>query len=247
VNADQPGLGEQALGKAAEIGIKSQVDQAEEINVDVRANPLQLAQGEVESVAVSGVGVVIQQDLRMETLEVNAGKVSINPLSAAFGKIEFTQSTDADAEVVLTEADLNRALRSDYLGAKLQNLKVQLADQVVTVDIQQAELRLIDGGKLAFDAQVLQRETGEVGLLSIMAKPHLQDNGQRISLEDISETDRQTLPPEVAAALFQAAIDLLDLRQFELKGISLQLQNLDIQPGKMIAQARARVEQFPSF
>jgi hypothetical protein len=78
--ANGPDLGEQALSKVAEAGIASQLDAVEDIDVDIRTNPGKLVQGKVDSVTISGKGLVMKQDLRMETLEVNIDKVEINPL-----------------------------------------------------------------------------------------------------------------------------------------------------------------------
>lgn len=43
-------IGEQAFSKAAEIAISSQLDEVENLDVDIRTDPLKLIQGELESV-----------------------------------------------------------------------------------------------------------------------------------------------------------------------------------------------------
>jgi len=53
MSANQPGLGEEALSKAAEIGLSTQLDEVEELNVDIRTNPIQVMQGELESVSMN--------------------------------------------------------------------------------------------------------------------------------------------------------------------------------------------------
>jgi LmeA-like phospholipid-binding len=85
---DRPNLGDKALSKVVEIGIAIQLDEAEVIDVDIRTNPGKLMQGKLDSLTISGKGLM-RQDLRMETIEVNIGKVGINPLSAVFGNIEL--------------------------------------------------------------------------------------------------------------------------------------------------------------
>ncbi|MCC5623953.1 DUF2993 domain-containing protein, partial [Nostoc sp. CHAB 5715] len=85
---DSPGLGEQALNKAAEIGLSSQLDEVKNLDVDIKTDPLKLVQGEVDAVTIEGEGLVMQKDLRMEELKMQMTSVAINPLSVAFGKIE---------------------------------------------------------------------------------------------------------------------------------------------------------------
>jgi hypothetical protein len=242
---DKPGLGEQALSKIAELGISSQVDEVEEINVDIRSDPAKLMQGEVDSVAITANSMVMKEDLRMETLEIQTGSVAINALSAIFGKIELTQPTAADARVVLTEEDINRALNSDYLRQKMQNLKVQVQGNTMTVDVLQAEIHLPGDGKMNMNADIFVRETCEKKELSVTAIPCLRENGRRISLEEILYAEGKGLSLEFATALFENVMELLDLRKFELSGIYLRLKNLDIQPEKVEINAALQVEQLP--
>ena len=89
--SEQQGLGEQALNKAAEIGLSSQLDEVEELHVDIKTDPLKAIQGQVDSVTIEGEGMVMQKDLRVEEMDMQVNNVAINPLTAAFGKIELTK------------------------------------------------------------------------------------------------------------------------------------------------------------
>jgi len=63
----QSGLGEQALNKAAEMGLASQLDESENLEV-IKTDPLKLVQGQVDT--IEGDGLVMQKDLRMEEMEM---------------------------------------------------------------------------------------------------------------------------------------------------------------------------------
>jgi hypothetical protein len=121
---EKRGLGEQALNKAAEIGLANQLDEVENLDVNIKTDPLKLVQGKVDSVTIEGDGMVMQEDLRVEELDMKINNVAINPLSAAFGKIELTEPTQGSARVVLTEADINRAFNSNYIRDRLQNAQM---------------------------------------------------------------------------------------------------------------------------
>lgn len=72
MSVEQPGLGEQALSKAAEIGLSTQLDKVEELNVDIRTEPIQLMQGELESVfELKGMS------LRLKNLDVQPGNLVV--------------------------------------------------------------------------------------------------------------------------------------------------------------------------
>ncbi|GET35737.1 LmeA family phospholipid-binding protein [Microseira wollei] len=241
-----PDLGEQAISKAAEIGLASQLDEVEELNVDIRTNPIKLIQGELESVSIEGKGLVMQQDLRAEELKVNIDNIAINPLSAAFGKIELNHPTEAETYVVLTEADIDRAFNSEFLSEKLQNQKVHVNGKPMTIDTKQVEFRLPGEGKFALKADVFMQETGETKQVSFTAVPRMREGGNRLSLEEVQYAEGEEISPELTQALLEQSSELLDLRNFELQGMSLRLKHLDVQPGKLTLQAEALVTQFPS-
>lgn len=238
-------IGEQALSKAAEIGLSSQLDEVENLDVDIRTDPIKVIQGELESVKIEGTGLVMQKDLRAEELEVKTSNVAINPLSVAFGKIELTHPTDADAHVVLTENDIDRAFNSQYIHQKLQNLEVKVDGQPMTVEARQVQFGLPGEGKIALNAEVIFNKTGETKQVSFTTLPRLNAGGEKISLEEVEYADGQEVSPELTTALLDRASELLDLRNFQLEGMSLRLKGLDVQKGKLTLQAKANVEQFP--
>ena len=244
--SNQPDLGEQALSKAAEIGLASQLDEVEKIDVDIRTNPLKLIQGELDSVSIKGKGMVMQEDLRTEELEMHINNIAINPLSAAFGKIELTHPTKAETRVVLTEQDIDRAFNSEFIADKLQNLKVNINGQTMTIDTQKVEFGLPGEGKLSLNATINLRETGKTKQTAFTAIPHLKSGGNCVSLDDVQYVEGKNISPELTNALLAKSSELLDLRNFELEGMSLRLKGLDVEKGRLTLAAEAYVEDFPS-
>jgi LmeA-like phospholipid-binding len=242
---DNPDLGERALSKVAEAGITNQLDEVEAIDVDIRTNPGKLVQGKVDSVAISGKGLVMKQELRMETIEVSIDKVEINPLSAVFGNIELTHPTDAEAQIILTEVDINRAFNSDYIQNKLNGLKMDMEGCPVIVDVQQVIVNLPGDNKVAIAADFLLKEQGEVKKLLATAVPQIQENGHRIALEILS-TEGQGLTSELVVNIFEQFTALLDLRNFNVPGMSFQLSQLDAQKGRLVLHAKTQIEQIPA-
>ncbi|MEP0837675.1 DUF2993 domain-containing protein [Coleofasciculus sp. FACHB-64] len=239
-------LGQQALNKAAEIGLSSQLDEVEELAVDIQSDPLKMVQGQVDSVTVEGEGLVMNKDLRMEEMKMEMRGISINPLSAAFGKIELTKPTDATTHVVLTEADINRAFNSEFVGSKLQSMQVSVNGQPMTIDTKKVDFRLPGENKIALSADVLLRESGETTQIAFTAVPRVGANGQKVNLEDVEYTEGKELSPELTAALLEKSSELLNLSNFDLQGMSLCIKQLNLESGKMTLLAEARVEQIPS-
>lgn len=242
----QKGLGEQALDKAAEIGLSSQLDEVEELDVDLETNPLKVAGGEVDAVTIEGEGMVMQKDLRMEKMEMHMDSVAINPMSAAFGKIELTKPTDATTNVVLTETDINRAFNSEYVREQLQQQQININGQQTKIEPQQIEFRLPGEGKVSLNATVKLPETGETEQVAFTAVPKVSANGQTVTLENVEYGDKEELSPELTTALVDQTRELLNLSNFDLEGMTLRIKNLQVEAGKLKIQAAAHVEQIPS-
>lgn len=242
---DNSDLGEKALSKVAEVGIASQLDKVENIDVNIRTNPVKLIQGRLDSVAISGKGLVMKQDLRMETLEISTDKVEINPLSAVFGNIELTRPTDAEAQIVLTEADINRAFGCDFIQGKLNNLKMEIEGCSVTIDVQQVTVSLPGDNKFVLTADFLLKGEVDVKKLLATAIPKIEEDGHKISLEILS-AEGQGLTTKLVVTIFDQLTTLLDLRNFNIPGISFQLRQLEAQKGRLLIHAKTQIEQMPS-
>jgi hypothetical protein len=239
-------LDDQAISKVAEMGLRSQLDEVDNLNVEIDIDPLKLLAGELNSVLINGAGMVMQQDLRIEQMELNTGAVAVNPISLAMGKIELNHPTEAQAIVTLTEADINRAFSSDFVRSKMQNLKVQIDGETATVDVQKIKFGLPGDGKVLFSTDVILQNSQERKSIAFTAVPKVGSAGQQVLLEDVEYVDHQELSPEFTEAMLEQAKELLNLRKFELGDMTLQLKRLAALKGKLILESEATVNQFPS-
>lgn len=246
MNQEANGLHEQALSKAAEIGISSQLDEVEELQVNVKADPFKMMAGEIDSVVIEGEGLVMQESLRMEKMEMQVNSVAINPMQAAFGQIELTKPTQGNAKVVLTESDINSAFNSAYINQMLQNLQVNIAGKPVTVNVQTINFQLPGDDKIAINATVKLKETNETEQIAFTAVPRVRANGEGVVLENVEYPENKELSPELTKALLDKTADILDFKNFELDGMSLQLKKLDINNDNLNLQAQAYVEKIPN-
>ena len=251
--ADSLGLGEQALNKATEIGLSSQLDEVENLDVNIKTDPLKLLQGQVDAVTIEGKGLVMQKDLRMEELKIEMASVAINPLSVAFGKIELTKPTDANAQVVLTEADINRAFNSEYVRClrratptQLQSQKIYINGQLTNIQPESVDFRLPGDGKIALNASIKLVETGENQQVAFSAVPRISANGKTVTLENVEYGESEKISPELTKALIDETSEILNLSNFDLEGMSLQVKQLKVEVGKLTLQAEAYIEQIPS-
>ncbi|MER3432878.1 MAG: DUF2993 domain-containing protein [Leptolyngbya sp. ERB_1_1] len=241
-----PDLDDQAISKVAELGIKSQLDEVENLNVEIDIDPLKVVTGSLNSVAIASEGMVMKQDLRIEHMELNTSSVAINPMSLAFGKIELTHPTEAEAIVTLTEADINRAFSSDFVQGKMQDLQVQVNGETATVDMQKINFGLPGADKVQLSTEVVLQNSQERKTVAFTAVPKISSSGQQVVLEEVEYADNQELSSEFTEAMLNQARELLDLRNFELGDMTLQLKRLAALKEKLILESEAIVNQFPS-
>lgn len=243
---NSPDLGEQAISQAAKLGLETQLDDVENLDVTIRSNPLDLLQGKVDSVSVEGDGLVMQKELRAEKLKIETNSISINSLKAAMGNIELTRPTDARMMVILKEEDLQNAFNSEYIKDKLQNIEINCEGENLTVKIVQSKLNLLDDGKIELEADSYLVEKDSQEKIYFTAIPKVNNDGNCINLDSVEYLQDQKYNEKVAKAIIDSAEEILDLRNFELDTMSLQIRKLDVKSRKLMIEAEAEIVDFPN-
>ena len=242
VTPEKSGLGEQALNKMAEMALASQMEEVENLQVKVKVDPSNLAKGEVDSLAISGEGLVMHPDLRMAELQMQINSIAVKPLKALFGQIELVKPTDGTARIVLTAPDLDRAFNSEAISERLRQMVVHLDGEPVEIDSMQVVCNLLSDG-IILKTEIVGCEG--VSRLAFRSKPRISADRQGIVLQDIEYLEGKA-SPELTNALVEWASEILNLSNFELEGISLRIHQLNVEVGKLILLAEALVTQFPT-
>ena len=241
-----PDIGEQAISKAAEVGLESQLDKAEDLDVNIRTNPMDLMQGEVESVSVKGEGLVMKKELRAEKIRIETGDIDINPIKAAMGNIELESPSEARMLVVLKEEDIQRAFDSDYVLQKLQNLEVVHQGEKTTANVKKIQFQLPENDKVRLEADIELTEEDRQEQINFSAVPEVNSDGTKIDLNSIEYEREAEYNQEVAKAVIDSAEEILDLRNFELDEMSMRVRKLDVKAGKLTIEADTTIVDFPN-
>jgi hypothetical protein len=244
VSDQQASLGEQALNKVAEVGIASQLRAVDELAVSIKTDPLKLLGGEVEAVTVEGEGLVMQKELRVERMEIETGPIAINPLAAAFGKIELTRPTEAIARIDLSEADINRSFNSEFIRGRMQGIRAEVDGQIQTVDVRSVDFRLPGDDRVAMRSLVFVHESGQQQEVCFTAVLRKSDDGSRILFEQV-RYEGAGLSEALTEALVAKASDLATISNFELDGMSLRLTELEVEPGRLALVTELYAVKFP--
>jgi hypothetical protein len=244
---DEPRPGEQALSQAAAMTISTQLDEVENLDVDVRTNLLSIVQGQADSVSITGQGLVMQKDIRVQEMELHTDSIAINPLSALLGQIKLNEPIDATVRLVLTEEDLNRALNSDFIRNQFPSLDLNVEGQVVVLEPQKLEVFLSTARKMTAKGTVLLQENGTSRSISFIAVVCPRTLEQPLSLEAFHCTEGDGISLEFAIALMQKAKELVNLPFIDLEGMVLRVKDLEVQEGSLTLHAEAYVREIPNF
>lgn len=246
--SDQPGLEEQALSQAIKLGLTSQLENAENIEVFVETDLLKIAQGRVDSISLEGQGLTIQEDIRLESIEVQTDEVSINLLGAILGDIKLDQPVDTTARIVLTQSDINQAMNSAYVKNKLRPLDLDVEGKRVTIVVKfPLEIRLSEVGKMHLSGAIELSEEGKTRSVGFAAVVCPRTDTQPILLETFCCVPGQGVSIPLIIALMSKAQAIVSQPYFDLDGIILRVKTLQVEPGTLTMEAEIRANQIPSL
>ena len=113
MNATSSGPLLQLLSNGLQLWIRSQCDEVGELKLNLQGSALQLLRGKLDGVSLTARKVSFQKlPLLLAELKTGALRAHINP-SQPGQPIQFSHPFNIDGEVVLSGADLNRALATD--------------------------------------------------------------------------------------------------------------------------------------
>ncbi|MDB9315196.1 DUF2993 domain-containing protein [Spirulina sp. CS-785/01] len=234
---NQNNLGEQALNKIAEMALYSQFNDAKQLRVKVKTDPNLLAQGKLASLSIDGEGLVSHKNLRMQQMQLQMRDIAVSPFKALMGNIELIEPTRGTACVVLTKADFNRAFNTQCLSDRASLLGVKL---------ESVHCHLLDSGKLQIEASLHHRSAGESPTVTLEAKPKITPQTGEVTLTQVEYTQGKPPSSELTDILVNKAREVLSLRNFEMRGISLRVQSLEVRGGSLRLHAIAKMTHFPS-
>ena len=244
--SEEESLQDRAINATAKLVISSLVDDFQNLDVSVHSESSNLVKGELEAVEISGKGMVMKQELRMEKLDIKTGKISVNPLLAAIGNIQLEEPTEATVAVILNEQDIDGAFDSDYIQEKLQGFPVTVNGNPLTVDAHHVDFSLPGDDKVRLRVGVSFRETGETRQVEFTAIPKVQPDGTGVLLQNIEYLNGNEISPEMTQELLNKSESLLNISNFELSsGMSVRLRGLKIIPGQVHIDAQAYIEEIP--
>jgi len=239
----EPKLEQQILSHQAELQVADKLAAVENIDIDIKTDFWKMIQGHADGVALSGKGMLIQKDIRVQELHLKTDNIDINPLNAVFGQVELSHPINAVAQMVMTEADINRALNSDYIRAMMQQIELHLAGETVILKPQQIQIKLPDDSKIECSGKVQLTEAGTTRPINFIATMSPRTLRQPLKLLNFATDAGVSL--EFLAAIIPKLEQLVNLPYLNLEDMALRIKDIQMQPGTLTLTADAHIRHLP--
>ena len=252
--ANPPGadFGERMLNTVATQSIRHLFSECESVEVNVRCNPSsKLLQGSIDSFQMRGRNLVIRRDFYVAEMSFETDAVAIDFSSVLSGNIRLRQPTQAVAQVVLTEAGINRAFQAELVKKRLQRLDAPELMQFSggePVSFEQVSVQLLPNDQLAIQAAV----TLPNGVVPISLTTTLGIEKRRRILFQNPQFQGDAIPEalrgiaELLTTQFAEILNnMVDLDRFDLDGVMLRINRLETQGDRLVFSGYAQIEHFP--
>jgi hypothetical protein len=245
--------GEQMLNTVASQTIRHLFTQSESVEVFVRCYPSsKLLQGSIDSFKMNGRGLVIRKDFAVEEMSFETDAVSIDFASVLSGKLNLKQTTQAIAQVILSEEGINQAFQAQLVQKRLLNLSqpsLMAISNDQPVSFTEVVVELLPDNRLHLTTQA-DLNNGELIPLSmtlsvgIEKRRKISFKNPQINLEQVPEAQRE-VSQTLAIALVEILDNMIDLDRFDLDGVKMRLNRLETSGKNLIFSGYAEVERIP--
>ena len=202
---------------------------------------------------MSGRGLVIRRQFRAEEMSFETDAISIDFGSVLQGHIKLKQPTQAIAQVVLTQTDINDAFKADLVRKRLENLSIPALNELsggepISFTDVQVTLQPNNQLRLFAKANLPQHGLVPISMTSTLAverrrrvlfqNTQFEPDAIPESLRDISQT--------LTTALDGVLNNMVDLDRFNLDGVTLRINRLETQGNRLIFSGYAQIERVPN-
>ena len=236
-------LGEKTINKIAEVALSTKLEQREKLRVKVKTDPNLLAQGTLESLVIDCQGLMVENSLRMESINITLNTIAVSPFKALTGNIQLTQPSRGKAYVLLTEKDITRVLDRAILRKK-EN-KIIIDEKVIKAKLEQVKCQLLDTGKILIEGTVKLEKAKDIKRVISEIKPKICQAGNGVIIDEIKYLKEPNLSSILLAPILKEATSIFNLKNFKVDGFSLKVQEFNIKQGALQLQAEAGMTHFP--
>jgi hypothetical protein len=237
------------VDRVAEAAIRNQLEAVETLAVRVDNTPnYQFVQGRVDRVRIAGRGVYPEAGIRIAALEIETDAIRVDPGRLQQGELKLEQPLNAGIRLVLTEADMNRALQSPQISEQLRNLSLDFlgtsAQQLERYDFVNPQVDLAND-RLRFQVGLKAQQSEQQIAIAVESGIQLVGGRQIQLIEPTASIDGNSLPPQLIELLVGGISQRLDLANLAERGITARILQWKLDSDQLSVAAFVQLE--PAF
>lgn len=248
----QTDFGEQMLNTVASQSIRSMFSQSDSVEVSIRCFPSsKLLQGNVDSVKMQGRGLVIKRQFHVEEMSFETDAIAIDFGSVLRGKIQLKQPTQAIAQIVLSEAGINKAFNAELVQKRLDDVWLSEGTGIdEPVSFEDISIKLLPNNRVEIQAKVnvpgqdIQIPIAVGTGLTVERRRRLLFTEPKFLADRIPEADRD-LSKQVTAEFVELLNNMVDLDRFDLDGVEMRINRVETQQQQLLFSGYAQISRFP--
>jgi len=246
-------LGERMLNAAASQSIRHLFTQSESVEVDIRCYPSsKLLQGSIDSFKMSGRNLVIRRQFEVAEMAFETDAVAIDPSALLGGQLRLKQSTQAVAQVTLTEAGINKAFQADLVEKRLKQVEMEALTNLSggePVSFRDVKVELQPENRVKISAKTDLPNCQDLlisfsATLTVERRRRVTFASPQFEADAVPEAQRG-LSEIVTTAFIDILNNMVDFDRFDLDGVLLRVNRLETQGKNLVFSGYAQIERFP--
>lgn len=233
-------IGEKTINKIAEIAFKTQIKDAKYLRVEVKTDPQLLAKGVLESLHIDGNGLIMQENIPLEKMNITLNHIAVNPLKALMGNVQLTQPSKGKASLILSEKNIETALNVNHLNKRLRGENTEEKVEFTKVDC-----RILEDGRISLKTKFRSLNPPHSQSVCVIIKPRVCDSQGEIVIDDVMFTQGSHHSSLIVNVLLKEVAKIFNLKNLLLDGISLKVSSFRAEEGKLILFANAAITHLP--
>jgi hypothetical protein len=254
-NRPNTDFGEQMLNTVASQSIRHLFSKSDAVDVDIRCHPSsKILQGSVDSFKMNGRGLTIRRQFSVEEMAFETDAVMLDVSSIFSGKIRLRQPTQAVAQVVISEQAINEAFSAELVQKRLIDVDLDVLTQLSggePISFRDVSVELHPGNQVAIAAKtdLPNRDNVPIAMvatLEIEKRRRLKFANAQFQADGI-EADVKPLSETITAAFTEVLNEMVDLDRFDLDGVLLRLNRLEVEGKNLVFSGYAQINHFPGM
>ncbi|MEM6452978.1 MAG: DUF2993 domain-containing protein [Cyanobacteria bacterium P01_D01_bin.105] len=248
-------FGENMLNSVARQAIAQLFTASEAVDVSIRCSPSsKILQGIVDSFQMKGRGLIIKKMFEAAEMEFETDAVSLDMAGLMSGKIRLKQATHAIATVTMTESGINKAFKADLVEKHLQNVDSEEVTNLSggdPISFRDVNIELMPDRRVKILAQTDLPNRTDIPIclhatVDVERRRRVVFKDPEFDPEGIEE-DVQWLSEALMPAFVGVLNKMVDLERFDLDGVSLRVNRLEVEGKNLLFNGYAEIEHFPGM